>query len=71
MAIYRYQNFHIAESFLGINVITTTAGLGRYKLIRSKVFQEAANSLKFNNIINSIDDNGEINLDAKLSITFF
>ena len=63
------EYFHIAESFLGINAITTTTGLGRYKLPKSRVFQEAPNSLKFNNIMNSRDDNGEINLDAKLSIT--
>lgn len=63
------EYFHIAESFLGINTITTTAGLGRYKLPKSKVFQEAANFLKFNNIINSRHDNGEINFDAKLSIS--
>ena len=63
------EYFHIAESFLGINAITTTTGLGRYKLPKSRAFQEAANSLKFNNIMNSRDDNGEINRDAKLSIT--
>ena len=63
------EYFHIAERFLGINTITTTASLGTYKLPKSKVFQEAANSLKFNNIINSRHDNGEINFDAKLSIS--
>jgi choline dehydrogenase-like flavoprotein len=63
------EYFHTAERFLGINTITTTAGLGRYKLPKSKVFQEAANSLKSNDIINGRHDNGEINFDAKLSIS--
>ena len=63
--------FDVAESFLGVNYITTTAALGRYRLARTNVFQNAANSInnKYHNVINSKKENGKPNLDAKLSIT--
>jgi cholesterol oxidase len=68
-SLLRY--FSTAERFLGINSITTTTSLGRYKLPKSRVFQEAARSInsKFNNILNEKNNAGDINLDAKLSIT--
>src|SRR5262249_9172584 len=75
--------FDRSESFIGVNNITTTAGLGGFKLSRSRVFQEAANSIYISkkNILNDLkrdsnrnlvlDNNGRpmIDFDAKLSIT--
>lgn len=66
------EYFDTAESFLGTNFITTTAGLGTYILPRTRVFQAAANSLNNKHcigIINNKKDSGELNLDARLSIT--
>jgi choline dehydrogenase-like flavoprotein len=67
------QYFDMAESFLGVNFITTTEALGTYKLQRTKVFQIAANSIynKYRNGIvnNKKDSSGELDLDARLSIT--
>ena len=40
--------FDIAQNFIGVNTITTTAGLGKFKLARTKVFQNAAVSIKDN-----------------------
>ena len=62
--------FNIAENFLGINSITTTAGLGKYKLSRHQVFQDAAKliSSKYNNIIINSDDHG-LDFSLNLSIT--
>lgn len=63
--------FDRVEKFIGVNTITTTAGLGGYKLARARVFQEAAKSINKN-----AQDSGEItpiinldSLNAKLSIT--
>jgi hypothetical protein len=56
--------FDMANKFIGVNSITTTAGIGRFKLPRAKVFQKAAKSSKVNkNLMNTNS------LDAKLSIT--
>ena len=57
--------FDKAENFIGINKITTNAGLGGFKLPRASVFQAAAKAInsKYGNIVN-IDS-----LDANLSIT--
>ena len=66
------EYFDMAESFLGVNFITTTAGLGTYILPRTRVFQTAANSINNKHrigIINNKKDSGELNLDARLSIT--
>ena len=66
------EYFDMAESFLGVNFITTTEALGTYKLQRTKVFQNAANSTynKYHNgIVNNKKDSGELDLDARLSIT--
>jgi choline dehydrogenase-like flavoprotein len=66
------EYFDMAESFLDVNFIATTAGLGTYILPRTRVFQAAANSLKNKHrigIINNKIDSGELNLDARLSIT--
>jgi len=66
--------FDIAQNFIGVNTITTTAGLGRFKLARTKVFQNAAVRLKEDpntnyDVINPSKPNGQIDLDARLSIT--
>ena len=66
--------FDIAQNFIGVNTITTTAGLGKFKLARTKVFQNAAVSIKDNSsgnydIINTLKPNGQLDLDARLSIT--
>ncbi|HZI71228.1 MAG TPA: GMC oxidoreductase, partial [Nitrososphaeraceae archaeon] len=75
--------FESAEKFIGTNKITMTAGLGGFKLARTKVFQEAASSIQIdkNNIVNEqrkdaqgnpvTDPNGNpvLDFDANLSIT--
>jgi cholesterol oxidase len=75
--------YPLAEEFIGVNTITTTAGFGGQPLPKSKVFQDAANAIRDNNkhIINEIkkdskgnpilDQNGKpiVDFDGKLSIT--
>ena len=66
------EYFDMVESFLGVNFITTTEAIGIYKLPRTKVFQIAANSIynKYRDgIVNNKKDSGELDLDARLSIT--
>jgi len=57
--------FDIAENFIGVNKITTTAALGKFKLSKTKVFQDAAArvDLSSGDLMNGGD------LDAELSIT--
>jgi choline dehydrogenase-like flavoprotein len=57
--------FDIAQNFLGVNKITTTAPLGRFKLGKSRVFQQAATDIDLSagDLMNPGD------LDANLSIT--
>jgi choline dehydrogenase-like flavoprotein len=57
--------FDVAENFLGVNKITTTAALGRFKLGKSRVFQQAATDIDLSagDLMNPGD------LDANLSIT--
>lgn len=57
--------FDIAENFLGVNKITTTTVLGRFKLGKSSVFQRAATEV--NLVAGDLMNPG--NLDAELSIT--
>ncbi len=38
----QFDYFDIAEQFIGVNKITTTAALGKFKLLRTKAFQDAA-----------------------------
>jgi GMC oxidoreductase len=58
------EYFEMANKFIGINSITTTAGVGKFKLSKAKVFQDAAKSNTVNkNLVN------RDSLDAKLSIT--
>jgi len=57
-----------AETFIGVNTITTTAGLGKFKLRRTQVFQDAVKEINDKNH-NVIDTNGALDLDAGLSIT--
>jgi activator of 2-hydroxyglutaryl-CoA dehydratase len=58
------EYFEMANKFIGINSITTTAGIGKFKLPQAKVFQNAAKSNTVNkNLLN------RNSLDAKLSIT--
>lgn len=58
------EYFERANEFIGINSITTTAGIGKFRLPQAKVFQNAAKTDTVNkNLINSDA------LDAKLSIT--
>jgi cholesterol oxidase len=58
------QYFEMANEFIGVNSITTTAGIGKYKLPKAQVFQDAARSSTVNNNLVNSDS-----LDAKLSIT--
>jgi cholesterol oxidase len=58
------EYFELANKFIGINSITTTAGIGKIKLPQAQVFQDAARS----NTVNKNLVNRE-SLDAKLSIT--
>src|SRR5215211_2268384 len=55
--------YDLAKKFIGVNPITTTAGLGSYALAKAKVFQDAAREIGGSRILNLND------LDAKLSIT--
>jgi len=57
--------FDIAENFLGVNKVTTTTALGRFKLGKTKVFQDAAAQVN----LFSGDLMNEGDLDADLSIT--
>jgi hypothetical protein len=57
--------FDVAESFIGVNKITTTAALGRFKLGKTRVFQEAAAQVE----VSSGDLMNPGHLDAALSIT--
>jgi choline dehydrogenase-like flavoprotein len=75
------QYFEKAENFIGVNSITTTAGLGKFKLRRGQIFQEAAYKMDANSIANAVktnpdgspilDQNGKgiFDFDARLSIT--
>jgi hypothetical protein len=38
--------FEMAKGFIGVNKITTTAGIGNYKLPKAKAFQDAAEKIK-------------------------
>jgi cholesterol oxidase len=58
------EYFEMANKFIGINSITTTAAIGKFKLPQAQVFQNAAKS----NTVNKNLVNRE-SLDAKLSIT--
>jgi hypothetical protein len=55
--------YPLAEEFIGVSPITSTAGFGGPPLPKAKVFQDAAKQIGNNKIIN-VDA-----LDAKLSIT--
>jgi choline dehydrogenase-like flavoprotein len=55
--------YHLAERFIGVNPITSTAGLGSQTLAKAEVFQDAAKQIGASKILNLND------LDAKLSIT--
>lgn len=57
--------FDIAENFIGVNKITTTAALGRFKLGKTRVFQDAAEKVD----LSSGDLMNGGHLDAELSIT--
>jgi choline dehydrogenase-like flavoprotein len=60
--------YDTAEKFIGVNTITTTAGLGKFKLRRTQVFQDAVKSIN-DKTHNVIETNGALDLDARLSIT--
>ena len=55
--------YPLAEEFIGVNPITSTAGFGGSPLPKAKVFQDAANLIGSSKILNLS------NLDAKLAIT--
>lgn len=57
--------FVMAKAFIGTNRITTTAGIGKFLLPRTKVFQEAARTISNTNS----DLVKQDNYDAELSIT--
>ena len=59
--------FKIAENFIGVSKITTTASLGRFKLDRAKVFQNAVSAIT--DPENKIKISNSNDLDANLSIT--
>jgi len=59
--------FTIAENFIGISKITTTSSLGRFKLDRAKVFQNAVSTIT--DPENKIEVSNSRDLDARLSIT--
>ena len=61
--------FPLAEKFIGVNPITTTAGLGSQTLAKAKVFQDAARQIGNPKIMNLNDDDNKNGLDANLSIT--
>ncbi len=58
------EYFEMANKFIGLNSITTTAGIGKFKLPKAQVFQDAARSNTVNKNLLNRDS-----LDAKLSIT--
>jgi cholesterol oxidase len=58
------EYFEMANKFIGTNSITTTAGIGKFKLPQAKVFQNAAKTNTVNKDLMNMDS-----LDAKLSIT--
>ena len=70
-----FDYFDIAPNFICVNTITTTAGMGKFKLPRTKVFQDTARIINksYHNLLNTIktDYKGNLNLniDARLSIT--
>jgi len=57
--------FDVAERFLGVNRITTTTALGRFRLAKSMVFQRAAAEIDL--VEGDLMNRGD--LDADLSIT--
>jgi hypothetical protein len=59
--------FKIAENFIGVSKITTTASLGRFKLNRAKVFQNAVSNIT--DPENKIEISNSNDLDVNLSIT--
>ena len=59
--------FKIAENFIGVSKITTTASLGRFKLNRAKVFQDAVFTIT--DPENKIEISNSNDLDVNLSIT--
>lgn len=66
--------FEDAKKFIGTSKISTTAGIGKFKLARSKVFQQAAKTISENdkNVIIRKPENDYDKLnpfDADLSIT--
>jgi hypothetical protein len=70
-----FDYFDIAANFIGVNTITTTAALGKFKLPRTKVFQDTARKMhkNYHILLNSTKTdymgNLDLDLDAKLSIT--
>jgi cholesterol oxidase len=66
--------FDIAKAFIGVNKITTNAGLSGNKLEKTKAFQEAGQALideGYQNIVNTKIEGGKTigDFDADLSIT--
>ncbi len=66
--------FDIAKAFIGVNKITTNAGLSGNKLEKTKVFQEAGQALideGYQNIVNTKIEGGKTvgDFDIDLSIT--
>lgn len=59
--------FKIAENFIGVSKITTIASLGKFKLNRAKVFQNAVSTII--DPENKIKISNSSDLDANLSIT--
>ena len=58
------EYFEMASRFIGVNSITTTAGIGKFLLPRASAFQNATKSATVKENLMNLDS-----LDAKLSIT--
>src|SRR5215204_2250610 len=64
------EYFEMASRFIGVNSITTTAGIGKFILPRARSFQKAAESdMVKKNLMKKNSLGAELSLDAKLSIT--
>jgi len=61
--VNKIDYFKIASNFIGTNTITTTTSLGKFKLPRSRAFQDAAQNIQ--NAGGGILNEGRIGLDGK------
>ena len=59
-----FDYFDIAANFICVNTITTTAGMGKFKFPRTKVFQDTARIINksYHNLLNTIKTDYKGNL---------